>query len=345
MSEAIFDPLPEEIRKRYEIGEENRHEGTDADENRSDRSGKGHQEDDPLPRPRANPPNSAWGLKPKEWVAVLKGTVSEIGEDRVTSVAGGVTFFGLLALFPAITALVSIFGLVADPAVISEQLDNMAEFIPPSALDIIRGQVESIVSSPGTALSFAGIAGLLATLWSANGGMKALMDALNVAWFQKEERGFIKLNLVSLAMTIGAIFLLIALIGTIAVLPAVLNWLPLPEETRGFVSAIRWPIMFAVLMLAISLLYRWGPSRNDAHFSWVSPGALIATIGLVGTSALFSWYAANFANYNETYGTLGAVIVLMMWLWISAIVILVGAEVNSVAERHLRALRGEPQKA
>lgn len=336
VADAFFGPLPEEVRRKYGL-----------EEPPPPAAAKRVRDGDPdsaLPAPRADAPGSPWGLRASEWWGVIKGTFTEIGEDRVTSVAGGVTFFGLLALFPAITALVSIFGLVADPAVIRQQLDNLQEFVPSSALDIIRGQVESIIESPGTALSFAGIAGLLATLWSANGGMKALMDALNVAWFQREQRGFVMLNLVSLGMTLGAIVLVIALVATIAVLPAVLDWLPLPPDTRDLVSIIRWPIMFAVLLLAISALYRWGPSRNDAHFSWISPGALFAAIGLVAASALFSFYTSNFASYNETYGTLGAVVVLMMWMWISAIVIMVGAELNAVSERHLRALNGEAQQ-
>ncbi|WBU64150.1 YihY/virulence factor BrkB family protein [Paracoccus aerodenitrificans] len=334
IGDALFGPLPDEVRRRFDLDEKPP----------APPAAKRVREGDPdadLPAPRSDAPDSPWGLRPKEWWGVLKGVVTEIGEDRVTSVAGGVTFFGLLALFPAITALVSIFGLVADPEVIAEQMDNLSSVIPPAAFEIINGQVEAIINSPGTALSFAGIIGLFLTLWSANGGMKALMDALNVAWFQRESRGFFKLNLVSLTMTLGAIVLVMALVGTIAVLPAVLNWLPLPDATKDMVSMIRWPIMFAVLFLAISALYRWGPSRNDANFNWFSPGALFASVGLVAASALFSFYASNFANYNQTYGTLGAVIVLMMWLWISAIVVLVGAEINAVAERHLRALNGE----
>ncbi|WBU57312.1 YihY/virulence factor BrkB family protein [Paracoccus sediminicola] len=346
IADALFDPLPDDVRRRYGLDDDarqNRDTGK-SEGSEGPRQAEGSSKAAGLPAPRADAPDSPWRMRLGEWWRVLKATIREIGKDRVTSVAGGVVFFGLLALFPAITALVSIFGLVADPVVIEDQLDNLEQVVPPSALDIIRGQIESIISSPGTALSFAGIAGLLATLWSANGGMKALMGALNVAWVEQESRGFVKLNLISLGMTLGAIVLIIALVTAIAVLPALLDWLPLPESTVSMFSAIRWPIMFAVLLLSISLLYRFGPSRDDAHFSWVSPGALFAAVGLVGASSLFSFYAANFASYNETYGTLGAVVVLMMWMWIAAIVVLVGAELNAVAERHLRALNGEAQK-
>ncbi|MDO5606253.1 MAG: YihY/virulence factor BrkB family protein [Paracoccus sp. (in: a-proteobacteria)] len=337
VTQALFDPLPEDVRRRFGLDKDQTGRGTaPKTAKRSD------EPDSPLPPARAHAPASPWGFTLADWWQVARRTLAGIGRDRVTSVAGGVTFFGLLALFPAITALVSLYGLVADPATITRHLDMLSQFLPDGALGIIRTQVEAISAAPGTALSFAGIAGLGATLWSANGGMKAVIDALNIAWFERETRGFIRLNLISLGMTVGAILLVIALIATIAVVPAVLKWLPLADQTGAMVSMIRWPIMFAVLMLALAALYRWGPSRTDADWQWISPGALLAAVGLVAVSALFSWYAANFANYNETYGSLGAVIALMMWLWIASIVVLVGAELNAESERQILALNGKP---
>lgn len=276
----------------------------------------------------------------EDYVTIGKAVVSQIGTDRVTAVAGGITFFGLLSLFPAITALVSIYGLVADPATISGHLDLLQSFLPQGALDIIRDQVLAITSTPGTALSVAGIVGLLVAFYSANGGMKALLSALNVAFFQTETRGFIRLNMVSMAFTLGGLVMIILMLGVIAVIPILLQMLPMAETTNTWVAVIRWPIMFAVLILALAALYRWGPDAPDSRWRWVSPGAVIAAIGLVITSILFSWYAANFANYNETYGSLGAVIALMMWLWFASTIVLVGAEVNSEIERHLRKLAG-----
>ena len=277
-----------------------------------------------------------------DWMEIAKATFNQIGIDRVTAVAGGITFFGLLSLFPAITALVSIYGLVADPATISGHLDLLESFLPQGALDIIRGQVEAITSSPQTALSLAGIGGLLVAFYSANGGMKALLSALNVAFFQTETRGIVRLNLVSMAFTLGGLVLIILMLGVIAVIPILLQMLPLAEATSTWVAVIRWPIMFGVLILALAALYRWGPDAPDSRWRWISPGAVIAAVGLVITSILFSWYAANFADYNETYGSLGAVIALMMWLWFASTVVLVGAEVNSEIERHLKQMAGVP---
>lgn len=301
------------------------------------------------PAPEARPaPRSAGpdiGLRDLgrgDWITVVKAVYAQIGLDRVTSVAGGITFFGLLSLFPALTALVSIYGLVADPGTISEHLDLLQSFLPGGALDIIRDQVASITSSPETALSLAGIAGLLIAFYSANGGMKALLSALNVAFFQSETRGFLRLNMVSAAFTLAGLVMIVLMLGVIAVIPILLEMLPLTETTETWVSLIRWPIMFGMLILALAALYRWGPAAPDSRWRWVSPGAVVAAIGLVITSILFSWYAANFADYNETYGSLGAVIALMTWLWFASTVVLVGAELNSELERHMKKLAGLP---
>ncbi|SNR56048.1 YihY/virulence factor BrkB family protein [Paracoccus sediminis] len=297
------------------------------------------------PAPVARDPVPNVGLRDLDkgdYVVIAKAVFGQIATDRVTAVAGGITFFGLLSLFPALTALVSIYGLVADPATIAGHLDLLDSFLPQGALDIIRDQVQAIMSSPGTALSLAGIGGLLVAFYSANGGMKALLSALNVAFFQTETRGFVRLNIVSMAFTLGGLILIVLMLGVIAVIPILLEMLPLADTTSTWVAVIRWPIMFAVLILALAALYRWGPDAPDSRWRWISPGAVLAAVGLVITSILFSWYAANFADYNETYGSIGAVIALMMWLWFASTVVLVGAEVNSEIERHLKRLAGVP---
>ncbi|MFD2815111.1 YihY/virulence factor BrkB family protein [Paracoccus aerius] len=283
-------------------------------------------------------------LRRSDWWAIAQATLAQIGTDRVTAVAGGITFFGLLSLFPALTAFVSIYGLVADPATISGHLDMLETLLPEGALGIIRDQVRAITSSPQTALSVAGIGGLLVAFYSANGGMKALLSALNVAFFQTETRTFLRLNIVAMAFTLGGLVLIILMLGMIAVIPILLQMLPMAETTSTFVGMIRWPIMFGVLILALAALYRWGPDAPNSRWRWISPGAVLAAILLVIASVLFSWYAANFANYNETYGSLGAVVALMMWLWLAAMIVLVGAEVNSEIESHLKKLAGVPDR-
>lgn len=324
--DALFGPLDDKTRRRFGLP-------------RSDAEAFGHA------GPRVDRPRqemTLWKLRFRDVVAITKATFRQIGDDRVTAVAGGVTFFGLLSLFPAITAFVSIYGLIADPATITRHLDVLESFLPTGALDIIRTQVESIAASPSSVLSLAGIMGLLIAFYSANGGMKALLSALNVAFYQKETRGFLQLNLVAMGFTLCGLLLLALMLGVVAVIPILLQWIPLPGDSAMTISLLRWPVLFMVLVLALAAIYRWGPAAPDARWRWISPGAVFASVALVGASMLFSWYAANFANYNETYGSLGAAIGLMMWLWLSATIVLVGAEINSEVQRRMRQISGEP---
>ncbi|WP_262268042.1 YihY/virulence factor BrkB family protein [Microvirga yunnanensis] len=266
------------------------------------------------------------------WKDILWRTYEEFSKDRIMSVAAGVTYYALLALFPAIAALVSIYGLFADPATIQDHLNTLSGVLPAGALDIIREQVTRIASKGGGALGFGFIFGLGLSLWSANAGMKAIFDALNIVYGEEEKRSFIKLNLMSLSFTLGAIvFILVALTGII-VLPIVLNFIGLGSGAEWLVSLARWPILLIGVVLGLSLIYRFGPSRDKAEWRWVTPGGIIAAVLWLAVSMLFSWYVANFGSYNETYGSLGAVIGFMTWIWLSTIVVLLGAEINSEME-------------
>lgn len=335
--DALFGPLPEGWRERKGLPPE---AAPAAGDGKAGTKPDAKADTAPPPPRFSGAPRSPWHLSRSSWVQIAKRTVSEFSKDRVTSVAGGVTFFALLALFPAITALVSIYGRVADPETIAGNLALLNQFLPSSAIDLIAGQVTAIASAPSSALSLAGIVSLLAALWSANGGTKALIDALNIAWFESETRSFIKLNLVSLALTLGAIAGIIVLLGLIAILPAVLNAVFVGGAAETVIRLIRWPLIAGLVLLGLAVIYRLGPNKKDPAWQWVSPGAVMATAGLLIASAGFSWYASNFANYNETYGSLGAAIAMMMWLWIAAIVVLTGAELNSEVERQIKMENG-----
>lgn len=334
--DALFGPLPPGWRERKGLPPE-------PNERPRETSGAAAKTANAIaaPPPRVpGAPVKPWDLSRSSWIAVIKRTATSFSNDRVTSVAGGVTFFALLALFPAITALVSLYGLFADPVTIADRLASLDNLLPESAIDLIVGQVTAIAQAPKSALSIAGIIAILAALWSANGGMKALIEALNIAWFETEKRGFIKLNLVSLAMTLAAIVGVIIMLLAIAVVPVVLNIFFKGSAVEWIVGYARWPLIIAMVMLGLGFIYHFGPSKNDTGWQWISPGALLATGGLLVASLAFSWYAANFANYNETYGSLGAAIAMMMWLWIAAIVVLVGAELNSEVERQIKIENG-----
>jgi membrane protein len=266
------------------------------------------------------------------WKDILWRTYEEFGKDRILSVAAGVTYYALLALFPAIAALVSIYGLFADPVTIEQHLNALSGVLPGGALDIIREQVKRIASQGSGTLGVSFVIGLAISLWSANAGMKAVFDALNIVYDEEEKRGFFALNLRSLAFTLGAIAFVILALGGIVVLPVVLDYIGLGSGTEWLLAIARWPVLLAVVVLGLAVLYRYGPSRDKAEWKWVTPGGIVAAVLWLVVSMLFSWYVSNFGSYNETYGSLGAVIGFMTWIWLSTTVVLTGAEINAEME-------------
>jgi membrane protein len=247
-------------------------------------------------------------------------------------VAAGVVFYGLLALFPAVTALVSLYGLFAKASTINEHMAAVTGLLPDSAVSIVQDQVNRLAAKGDAKLGFGFVAGLAIALWSANSGMKAILDALNGVYEEKEKRGFTKLNLVTLCFTLAAIAALLLALGAVVVMPIALNFLGLQEVTDLLLRSVRWPILLALIILGLAVLYRFGPSRREPRWQWVSVGSVVAALAWLAASVLLSWYLAHFANYDATYGSLGAAIGLMMWMWISSIVILFGAELNSEIE-------------
>ena len=275
----------------------------------------------------------------KRWKHILTRTYEEIGEDRLLSLAAGVVFFGLLALFPAITALVSSYALFAKPASIADHLALLAGLMPANAYGIVNEQVTRIVNGNTGGLSTAFFLGLALALWSANAGMKAVIDALNIVYGAKERRSFVKLNAVSLAMTAGAIIGLLLAIAAVVALPVVTSYLPFGKLNASMLTWLRWPALLAALLFGLAALYRFGPDLDHPQWRWISPGAAFAAVSWLIGSALLSWYLGSFAHYDATYGSLGAGIGLMMWLWMTSIVILVGAEFNSEIDAEDHPLR------
>jgi membrane protein len=261
-------------------------------------------------------------------------------------VAAAVAFYALFALFPAMTAGISIYGLVADPQQVQQQIDALSGALPEDAHNLLGEQLENIAGSPPAALGFGLIGGLLVALWSANAGTRAMVEALNIVYGETERRGFIKLIAFTLALTLGMILFTILALALVAVLPVLLNQLGLPGWLDAVARLLRWPILAGAFIAILAVLYRYGPARERAQWRWVTPGAVIATALWVIGSILFSWYVTNFGDYNETYGTMGAVMVLMLWLWVSAFVVLIGAEINAEMEHQTErdSTTGEPQR-
>jgi membrane protein len=266
------------------------------------------------------------------WKDILWRTYVRTGEDRLLATAAGVVFFGLLAVFPAITALVSSYGLFANPSTIGANLQTLALMLPEGSFQIVQDQIARVLDKGNTALGATFLFGLGFAVWSANAGVKAVIDALNVVYEEREKRSFIRLNLLALAFTSGGIAALLLMVGAVVAFPLALDHLGLHPEAQFIVGLARWPLLFVILLGALGILYRFGPSRRAARWEWLSVGTLTAALLWIVGSALLSWYLSNFGHYTATYGSLGAAIGLMTWMWMSAIIVLCGAELNSEIE-------------
>ena len=269
-------------------------------------------------------------VPPRGWKDILLRVYRGIADDRILANAGAVTFYTLLAIFPAIAALVSIYGLFSDPGTIASQLDAVSAILPGGAIEVIRDQLTRLTGHGGAKLGFGFVVSLLISLWSANGGIKALFDALNTVYEEPERRSFFRLNAITLGVTVAMIAFLIVAIACVVALPALLGYLP------GFVAMVlniaRWPVIAVLVTIALACIYRYGPSRDEPQWRWISWGSAFAAIGWLAVSAIFSYYAAHFGTFNKTYGSLGAVMGFMLWIWLSVIVILIGGKLNAEIE-------------
>jgi membrane protein len=285
--------------------------------------------------PKAYPlPLDLFRMRWPWWRAVLLDVYEAMSRDRLLAVAAGVVFYALLAIFPAITVFVSSYGLFANAAAISEDLSLLANVLPAGGIAIVQEQIARIAAQPG-GLSIGFAIGLALALWSANAGVKAMIDALNVIEARDEGRSFIRLNLLSLTMTLGVIAFLMLAVGAVVAFPLVMSTFGLKEFTATTTWLIRWPLLLALMIGALTVFYRFGPHRQNAPRWWVSPGAVIAALLWLAGSAALSYYLSNFADYNATYGSLGAAIGLMMWMWLSTIAVLLGAQFDTVIARKM----------
>jgi membrane protein len=292
----------------------------DASRRRALETGRGRYAESPAEFPKTG------------WTDILWRTWAEFNKDRILSVAAGVTFYALLALFPAIAAFISLYGLFADRGTIGSHLDLLAGLLPGGALDIVGDQVNRIAQQKQGALGFAFFFSLAVSIWSANAGIKALFEAMNVVYEEDEKRSFIALNLRSLLFTVAAIAFLILAVAAIVVVPVILSYMGFATLGEKLLALLRWPLLLLVMLLGLAVLYRYGPSRRNTEWKWVTWGSVLAAGLWLAGSLLFSWYVANFANYNATYGSLGAAIGFMTWIWPSTIIILLGGELNAEME-------------
>lgn len=281
---------------------------------------KGHQANRPLEIPKSG------------WKDVLLRVKDQLDKDNIGIIAAGVAFYFFLAIFPLLGAFVSIYGLAMDPSQVEEQMDDLTSALPEQAHAMLSEILHNIVQASDGTLGWALVLGILLSLWSANAGMKSLFEGVNIAYDEENKRGFIGQNAITLLFTLGAIIIGIITIVLVAGFPAFVDNLALPEVAKTVIGWGRWLILAFIIVFALALIYQYAPFREDAKFRWVSWGAIFATILWIAASLLFSFYVNNFGNYNETYGSVAAVVVLMLWLNLTFFIILLGAEINSELE-------------
>jgi membrane protein len=270
------------------------------------------------------------------WKAVAMRVKDRIGTDNVSIISAGVAFYLLLSIVPALAATVAIYGLFADPQTISDHVQSFGGFLPGQAQELIQEQLTRLSETSGEALGIGALIGVLVSLWSATRAMVAMMASLNIAYGEEESRGFVVLNLIALALTLVLFVFLGLSLMLVAVIPVVLNIVGLSGGAALVVQLLRWPVLAACLLLALAVLYRYAPDRKKARWAWVSPGALVGGILWLLGSVGFSLYVSYSGTYEATYGSLGAVVVMMMWLFVSAFAIMLGAEWNAETERQTR---------
>jgi membrane protein len=269
-------------------------------------------------------------IPPRGWKDIAKRTLTEVKADQVPLLGAGVAFYALLSLFPAVIAGVSIYGLVADPSTVQDQINQLTTMLSPETATIVGTQLQQVTSGAGGALGLATVIGILTALWSASSGMKALVTGVNLAYDEREGRKFVKLRGLAILLTLGAMVLMAVALTLIVAFPAVADsW---PTVLRWTVGVLRWVLLAVLLIVGLAVLYRYAPDRDEPRWTWVSWGSTVATVLWILASIAFSIYANAFGNYNKTYGALAGVIILMFWLYLTAVIVLVGAELNAEME-------------
>jgi membrane protein len=284
-------------------------------------------------------------IPPSGWKDVLWRAWGEVSEQNLFLIAGGVTYAILLALFPGLAALVSLYGLAFDAAQIEKQVGALSGILPAQTQELLGQQLHSLVETSSGALGFGAAVGLVLALWSASRGMSGLITAVNIAYEEKEQRGFFKLNMIALGMTLGLVIGGAVVIALVAVLPAAVQLIAVGTATKWLLMVVQWPLLIVLVMLGLAALYRYAPDRDKPQWRWVSPGAITATILWIVSSIGFTVYVANFNSYDKTYGSLGGVVILLTWLYLSAFMVLLGAAVNAQSERQTRkdSTAGQPR--
>jgi membrane protein len=293
---------------------------TEIDFERASQTGRGRQAATPFAVP------------PRGWKDILVRTVQQVGEDRVPLVAAGVTYFLLLALFPTLTAVISVYGLLVDQATVQNHINSLAGFLPDGGAEIVAEQLSHFVDQGAPTLGTALLISLAIAIWSSSSGVKALIQAMNVAYGEGEKRGFFRLNMLALGYTLCGVVAALITVACVVAVPALVGMGSRGWGVEWLVPLGAYAVLAVLLLVVLAVLYRYGPSRHRAKWRWITPGAVIAVVLITTVSALFSWFTANFANYERTYGSLGGLIGFLTWVWICVTTVILGAELNAEME-------------
>ncbi|WP_306152526.1 YihY/virulence factor BrkB family protein [Roseovarius sp. MMSF_3281] len=272
----------------------------------------------------------------RAWWRVLRRVMGESDNRNLGLIAAGVAFYTMLSIFPAIAATIAIWGLVADPQTIASQLEMAQHLLPAGAYGIVEEQVAALIRSTGTTLQLTGIVSILLAVWTARNGVAALIRGLNAIYREEHRKSTIKRYAMAIGLTMLLIGVVIIAFASVVLVPILLNFLTLPFGLEALISAVKWVIVLGVVLFSIGLIYRYGPNRRGARTAWITPGAIFALVTWAAGSIAFSIYLRNFGSLNEVYGSIGAVVALLLWLYLSAQVVLLGALLNAEVELETR---------
>lgn len=278
---------------------------------------------------------------PPGFIGIARAVYDRFGRDNISLVAAGVAFYVMLSIFPALAAMVSLYALVGDPDDVANRISEYGNLLPPEALKLIIDGLHNFAKTAGSTLSWALGTSVLLALWSARAGIASVMTGLNIAYEEVETRSFVVQTLMALGLTVGAVLFAVVVVFAVAVIPIILKFLSLDGAAATLIDLARWPILAVLVAMGFAVIYRYGPSRKGANWRWISWGSAVATVLWLVGSVAFSVYVSKFGSYDATYGALGAVVVLLLWLWVSALVLLVGAEIDGELDQRAT-LAGSP---
>jgi len=285
---------------------------------------------------RGHEAKAPWQIPVRGWADILGRAWKDTGERNLSLVAGGVTYYLLLALFPAVAALASVYGLLANPADAANSVQSLSGMLPPSTVALIDGGLQQLISASSKSLGLGAVLGMAIALWSGVRGMTGIMAALNIAYGQPEGRSFIRFNTTALLLTVMVMIGGLLALALVAGLPVAFSGAGAHRPGRWIGFTVEWPFLIVFVMGMTALIYRYAPDRRQPKWKWASPGVIVAAILWNFGSILFTIYVDHFGSYNKTYGSLGALLVLLIWMWLSVFVVMFGAEINGEAERQTR---------